>query len=220
MQTLHPYIPTFEHLPKSLPIFPLAGAVFLPQSNLPLNIFEPRYLKMVQDSMRGNQLIGMIQPADQTDHPNLYEVGCAGRITQYIENPNGQIQIGLTGVCRFTIRQELSSLRGYRIVAPDWSSFEQDYDVVDVEPANHQDDTPSASFRAALHHYFAENSIEADWDVLSSLSTHSLLSNMFSHLPLSIEDKQLLLETSTATERLIAFTAILSDESQPKGNPQ
>lgn len=222
MHTPNPFIPTFDELPKSLPIFPLAGAVFLPPSDLPLNIFEPRYLNLVRDAMRSNQLIGMIQPSGDSDKPDLYNVGCAGRITQYAEDPSGKIQIVLTGVCRFAVEQELDSLRGYRIVVPNWSAFEHDYQEVNTVGDENQEfaTTLGEPFKTALRRYLADNNIDADWDLLNKLSANTLLNNVFSQLPLSVENKQLLLETRTAAERLRAFTAILNDEAQPRSGLQ
>ena len=119
MSRLSPFVQPFEQLPPTLPVFPLSSAVVLPATNLPLNIFEPRYLNMVQDAIESHRLIGMIQPRYDTANPGLYQVGCAGRITRYAETNDGRLEIALTGLCRFTIGEELSTTCGYRLVKPD-----------------------------------------------------------------------------------------------------
>src|SRR6516165_8457777 len=116
-------------LPSVLPIFPLAGVLLLARGRLPLNIFEPRYLAMTRDALGGERLIGMVQPTDPRvvgDNPPVYPTGCAGRITSFSETDDGRFLIGLTGVSRFRIREELPLLRGYRRVVPDWREFTRD----------------------------------------------------------------------------------------------
>ncbi len=97
----------FEQLPDTLPVFPLTNAVVMPGGHLPLNIFEPRYLNMLQDAMERHRLIGMIQPRDESPNPDLYSVGCAARITRYEETNDGRLEVSLTGLCRFEIKEEL-----------------------------------------------------------------------------------------------------------------
>jgi Lon protease-like protein len=122
-----------DDLPSRLPVFPLPGAVLLPGGDLPLNIFEPRYLKMLSDALASDRLIGMVQPRDVADEsdlslsaqsapPPLYSVGCAGRITSFNEVETGQVQIILSGVCRFKIVEELDTTLPYRIVQPSFGS--------------------------------------------------------------------------------------------------
>lgn len=195
---------SFERLPQTLPIFPLGRTIMFPGGNLPLNIFEPRYVNMLQDAMRSDQLIGMIQPRDDSEKSSLYNVGCAGRVTRYEESHDGRIEIVLTGLCRFEVQEELTSTRGYRLVVPNWTKFECDYQV--QEPAS---DIAKVSFISALKGYFVENNMEADWEMLDKLDTEELANSLFSFLPLGADEKQLLLETDHFAERLTAFTAIL-----------
>ena len=202
------FMQTFERLPATLPIFPLGNAIMFPGGNLPLNIFEPRYVNMIQDAMRSDQLIGMIQPRDDTEKSALFDIGCAGRITRYEENNDGRIEIVLTGLCRFTLKEELVSMRGYRLVVPDWSAHACDYDI--PEPAS---EMASASFKNALKRYFNENNMEADWTVLEKLDAEELANSLFSFLPLTPEDKQLLVEIDTFEDRLTAFTAVLENSN-------
>lgn len=123
----NPFMQRLDDLPNSLAVFPLSNAVLMPGGQLPLNIFEPRYIKMVQDAMKADQLIGMIQPSDELSPPSLHRVGCVGRITQYQETDDGRLGILLSGLCRFAISEELTSIRQYRIVATDWSEFKDDF---------------------------------------------------------------------------------------------
>ena len=191
-----------------MPIFPLSNAVLLPGGVLPLNIFEPRYLNMVQDAMRGEQLIGMIQPCDDGSPPNLFNVGCAGRITRYIETHDDRLEISLTGLCRFGLQSEHETERGYRVAEPNWRGYEKDFS--EPEPA---DSEIAVTFKNALKNFFAEHGIQADFEMLGQMHINDLANNLLSYLPLSSEDKQLLIETDTDAERLVAFTAILVGES-------
>ena len=130
----NPFIPPFEALPDTLPIFPLPGAIVLPHTELPLNIFEPRYLNMTNDALGSHRMIGMIQPDPQGEtEGRVYRTGCAGRITQFRETADCRIEMTLTGVCRFDLAEELSTTRGYRLVVPDWSRFAGDYEDHDDE---------------------------------------------------------------------------------------
>lgn len=205
---------TFDELPTTLPIFPLINAVFLPSGYLPLNIFEPRYLNMVQDAMRSDQLIGMIQPRDKSEQPSFYDIGCAGRVIRYEETDDGCIQILLAGLCRFGITNELATTRGYRLVQPDWSTFVDDFET----PA--QPDTQSLLlFRGAIRAYLEQNQLKTDWGQLEESNTLDLVNSLLNALPIGSQDKQILIETETLASRVVAFTAILKDavtEASPK----
>jgi hypothetical protein len=198
----------FEQLPTTLPIFPLPNVALLPGGFLPLNIFEPRYLNMLQDAMGSHHLIGMIQPRDENPEPELYQIGCAGRIVGYQETIDGRLEIMLKGLCRFQIKEELSSLRGYRLITPDWSQFAMDY-----EEQPQPDAQAKLSFNGALRACFNQNQMTVDWETLDKLNTEDLMNNLFTSLPLKSEDKQLLLETDTLINRIKIFTAILEDNN-------
>ena len=208
MKKHSPFMQTFERLPSTLPIFPLANAMMFPGGNLPLNIFEPRYVNMLEDAMRSEQLVGMIQPRDKSEKPALFEVGCAGRVTRYEENYDGRIEIVLTGLCRFQVVEELASTRGYRLIVPDWSRYECDYDV--QEPAS---EAAGVAFKNSLKGYFNSNDMDADWETLEKLDIEDLANSLFSFLPMTAEDKQLLVEIDRFAERLTAFTAILESNT-------
>ena len=207
MKRHSPFMQTFDQLPATLPVFPLPNAVLLPGASLPLNIFEPRYLNMLQDAMESHHLIGMIQPRDESSLPPLYDVGCAGRITRYEETNDGRLEITLTGLCRFEIKQELSTLRGYRLIEPDWSGFS-----IDFEEQEEPDSQSKLAFNAAVRSYFIQNNMDADWGLLDKLRVEELANSLFNYLDLTNEDKQMLIETDTLANRLKAFSAILESK--------
>ena len=203
---------TFEQLPETLPIFPLNNAVVMPSGHLPLNIFETRYLNMLQDAMQSHHLIGMIQPFDKNQNTGLYHIGCAARITRYEEINDGRIEVSLTGLCRFEIQEELETIRGYRLIVPNWSKFAIDY----AEHGEFESNVKSA-FLSALQGYFNQTEMRLDWDVLEKLSPDNLMNALFYFIELTDADKQMLLEIDQMEQRIKALTAILDiqDELKP-----
>jgi len=208
MATRSPFLQKFDQLPNTLPLFPLGNAILLPNGYLPLNIFEPRYLNMIDDAMTSNRLIGMIQPREDAEDSGLYSVGCAGRINRYEETNDGRVEIVLTGLCRFRITQELSSVRGYRLVLPDWAPFEQDY-----ETSTNPDANSVLMFNTALEIYLREKQLDADWRVLEKLGIENLVNTLLNYLPLASNDKQIIIESNTLEHRVTAFTAILENNN-------
>ncbi|QIK38026.1 peptidase S16 [Caldichromatium japonicum] len=201
-----PFFPAFPDLPAAIPLFPLTGAILMPGVQLPLNIFEPRYLRMVADALASNHLIGMIQPTSETaldEVPEIHRIGCAGRITSYSETPDGRIVLILTGLCRFAVLHELELRNGYRRARVDWSPFALDY----------QDDpTPIADrsgFLRSLKGYCRQNGIDVPWDDVERLSDQDLVNLLCAHLPLSPEDKQALIETLQTAERAQLMRGLL-----------
>ncbi len=209
MSTRSPFLPDYEDLPNELAIFPLPSAVVLPGGFLPLNVFEPRYVNMVQDALSDKQLIGMVQPKPQNESGlselDIYSVGCAGRIFKYQETMDGRIELALVGVSRFLIKHEVEGKGGYRRVAVDWSDYKLDFDSSDDAVETSID----ASFRAALRHYMNDQQLKTDWSTLEQLRVGDLCNSILSFLPLTSDDKQLLLETRSLESRIKAFTAIL-----------
>ncbi len=204
----NPFISPFDALPATLPIFPLAGAIVLPRTELPLNIFEPRYLKMVEDALGSHRMIGMIQPDPSArNDAAVYRTGCAGRITQYRETSDCRIEMVLTGVCRFDVGEELPTTRGYRMIMPDWSRFADDYVEHDevLRPRH-------AQLIESLKHYFDVNDLEADIPMLERLPTARLVDSLVLALPLESAEKQMLLESVSAMERLENFVALLEGD--------
>ncbi|HXK56020.1 MAG: LON peptidase substrate-binding domain-containing protein [Gammaproteobacteria bacterium] len=193
-----PFVQTAEQLPATLPIFPLENAVVMPRTDLPLNIFEPRYLNMVNDAIASHRLIGMVQPDPglQGKVTPVYRTGCAGRITAFSETSDGRMLITLTGVCRFDIGQELSTIRGYRLIEPLWSRF-----LADLEAPPNNSDENKDEILELLRRYFKINKLSVDWELLEPLSTLVLVHTMTTLLPLEPAEKQAILETETLPDR-------------------
>lgn len=213
MHTPSPFAQNFDRLPATLPLFPLGGAVLLPHGHLPLSIFEPRYLNMIEDAMSTDHLVGMIQPVDEQSPPMLAQVGCAGRIVRYEETRDGRLEILLNGICRFEIREELKTVRGYRLAKPYWNNFK--VDTVEAKP-------PSAEqmlmFKGVLRYYLQEFEIEFENGLLDKLCTEDMVNSLIGFLPLDNDSKQILLEAPSLPERIKTFTAILQagEQSQTK----
>ena len=211
MNNHSPFTQRFEQLPHSLPVFPLLNAVMMPGAFLPLNIFEPRYLNMFTDAMKGDQLIGMIQPKDKElsgNPPPLFQVGCAGRITRYEETNDGRLAVMLAGLCRFKIEKEITNVRGYRVVVPDWSEYQHDYE----DQGENQENT--LMLNGALRQYFTEKNVEVNWDSFEEVSTEVLLNNMIGQLPFTPQDKQMLIEIPDLETRVKSFCALLEVEKE------
>lgn len=209
-------------IPSPVPVFPLASALLLPRCNLPLNIFEPRYLKMVDDAMRGNRIIAMVQPdgemaiADSRDprkKPPLCSVGCAGRITSYAETPDGRMHIMLTGIVRFRITQELAATTPYRICAVDYQEFADD-----LIAEHGSDEVSRERLLEVLHQYLETHGLQANWRTIR-LSKNEMLVNSLSVVsPYGPREKQALLEAKTLEDRnqmLIALTEIALQQTTP-----
>jgi Lon protease-like protein len=194
----NPFIPGYQELPATLPVFPLSGAVVMPGAQLPLNIFESRYLNMVQDVLGSHHLIGMIQPNDSehSTSPQLHNTGCAARISFYNETQDGCIEIIVTGVCRFDIQAELPSDRGYRLITPNWERFKSDYDVNPPSTEENRD-----TIYSTLDRYLSFNELKTDTDQLKKLPTPQLVNVLTTALPLPHEDKQSILDTVSFNER-------------------
>jgi len=206
MMTRNPFFPTFSDLPGELAIFPLPGAVVMPGVQLPLNIFEPRYLSMVWDALASDHLIGMVQPTSEAaleDAPEIHRVGCAGRITSYSETSDGRIVLVLSGVCRFQVREEIEGYKGYRRVSVDWERFAVDYHSEGEVMADR------SGFLTSLRSYCKLNSVEIPWDDLDKMSDTDLTNLLCAHLPLSPEDKQALVETLSMGERAALMRGLL-----------
>lgn len=199
--------PSFEQLPEALPIFPLAGALVLPRGQLPLNIFEPRYLAMVQAALAGDRSIGMIQPNQLSDtqesvSPPLYQTGCVGRITAFSETDDGRLLITLKGVIRFEIAQELPLRDGYRRVIPDYRPYRSDLDEDDGQ-------IDREALFGALGRYLDKTGMEGDWSALKEAADESLVTWLAMGCPFEPREKQALLEAVTLSDRAETMLAIL-----------
>jgi Lon protease-like protein len=206
--------PTPDSLPRRIPVFPLSGVLLLPRAQLPLNIFEPRFLAMVDDALSGDRIIGIIQPEDPPSDkhrsgaasPSLFRTGCAGRITAYSETPDDRMLITLTGIARFRIIEEIAAPKPYRLVEADFASFADDF-VSDL--GEEQVDRPA--LLKAFRDFLDAHNMGADWDEVAQASSETLV-NTFSILsPFSPIEKQALLEATDLKSRadmLIALTEI------------
>lgn len=195
----------FDQLPETLPIFPLANAIVMPGCHLPLNIFEPRYLEMVFDSLKELRLIGMIQPEDSgQERSPLYRTGTAGRVVSFNELPDGRLFIVLSGICRFDIREEIPSDKGYRRVAIDWSRFRGDYMALPEEV--HFDRTRLMSL---LKTYFERKGFHIDWTNAEDMPVALLVNALAGQLPFAIPEKQSLIEAVTPEERVSRLIHLL-----------
>ncbi|MBV9572401.1 MAG: LON peptidase substrate-binding domain-containing protein [Alphaproteobacteria bacterium] len=197
---------TLDDLPPVVPIFPLSGALLLPRGGLPLNVFEPRYLAMVDDALSGHRLIGMIQPTEpeeQTLKPALSRVGCLGRITSFKESEDARYQITLTGVCRFRMTQELAADTPYRQVGCDYSTFAGDLVSSD------ESDLPRERLVAALKNYLARRDLKADWQSVMQAPPEHLVNALAMLCPFEPAEKQALLEAPGWNERVATLVALL-----------
>lgn len=179
----------------------------MPGAQLPLNIFEPRYLEMIQAALATHHLIGMVQPTAVTKEgtkEKVHTTGGAGRITFYNETSDGRIEIMLTGVCRFDIKQELPSRHGYRLVEPDWHRFVSDYEFSEWDDASNK-----PAFFAALENYLQSNNLEMNQDALKQLPFAQVLNVLTTLLPLHHTDKQAIIETVTFSERFLLLSSTI-----------
>ncbi len=193
-----PFDILYENLPARLPVFPLSGALLLPRCRLPLNIFEPRYLKMTEDALAADRLIGMVQPIgveSEDGGPALFGTGCAGRISSFSETDDGRILIILTGVSRFDVVEELDVDTPYRQVIPAWEAYRPDLTV----PVDGSIDRQR--LYASLRVYFETRDLDTDWDVLEGATDENLINSLAMSCPFDPTEKQALLEADGLDER-------------------
>lgn len=204
-----------EDLPATLPVFPLTGAVLLPRGELPLNIFEARYLAMVDAALKGDRLIGMIQPAEHEDRiltPALSKVGCAGRITSFRETEDARVLITLTGVCRFEVAEQLAVTTSYRQIRPNYARFLGDL------VADSATDFPRDRLMVALKSYLSRRDLKADWRSVMEAPPEILVNALVMLCPFEPAEKQALVEAPSWPERVDTLVAILemSAAAQPE----
>ena len=187
-------------LPEVIPVFPLPGALLLPRTRLPLHIFEPRYLAMLEDTLKTPaRLIGMIQPRETPGgvEARLQAIGCAGRVTVFSEAEDGRYMITLTGVSRFRLREEVPGFTPYRRARVDWSPFERDLGGAETDAGFDRD-----RFMALIGRYFHATKLSTDWEGLKGAETEHLVNALSMLCPFTPGDKQALLEApSLATRR-------------------
>jgi len=205
-------------LPEVVPVFPLAAALLLPRGQLPLNIFEPRYVAMVDAAMAGARIIGMVQPLPDNGPvgtPPLYRIGCAGRITTYSETGDGRYMITLTGISRFEIIEEIAGDQGFRLCRISAASFTEDFVELAGEKA-----VDRKALLACFRDYLEANHLEADWESISQASNETLVNALSMMSPFGPAEKQALLEAPdlrSRAETLIAITEVTLARGQQGG---
>jgi len=205
-----------EELPTNIPLFPLPGALLLPNSRLPLNIFEPRYIKMVEDTIATkHRLIGMIQPIKinkgkvQSDNNKYQRVGCAGRIVSFTETGDGRYLITLEGVSRFNFKNEVEHEKPYILSHIDWAFYKND--LVPFEDINGFDRN---GFLEILKKYLDSAQIASDWEVLKKAKEEVLVNSLSMLCPFEPEEKQVLLEADTIRNRLDVLVTLMKLSSE------
>ena len=209
-------------LPQVIPVFPLPGALLLPRGQMPLNIFEQRYLAMIDDALRdGHRLIGMIQPdvvhSDNEDKPKLFSVGCVGRITQFAEAGDGRYILELTGVSRFKVIEELTALTQYRQCQVDYFPF-----IDDFTARKGEDDVDREALIEVLRDFLKANNLKVDWDGVESAPNEALVNALAMMSPYGPPEKQAMLEApdlKTRAEILIAVTEMDLAKKRTSGDP-
>jgi Lon protease-like protein len=197
---------SLDDLPMTLPVFPLTGAVLLPRGQLPLNVFEPRYLAMIDTALAGARFIGMIQPVEHEETvltPALSRVGCAGRITGFRETEDNRYLITLTGICRFRVAEELIADSPFRQVRPDYTSYLDDL----IEDSNEH--FPRDRLLGALKAYLSHRDLKADWKAVTNAPPETLVNALAMLCPFEPAEKQALVEARNWRERVDTLVALL-----------
>ena len=186
-------------LPPTIPLFPLPGALLLPRARLPLHLFEPRYLTMMEDALKtSHRLIGMIQPREVpgSGEKRLHSIGCAGRVSAFSETEDGRYMITLAGISRFRIQREITGFSPYLKADVTWDGFDRDLGETEVDP-----DFKREKFLNLLNRFFTANDLKTDWDSLSEAEDELLINSLSMLCPFEPEDKQALLEARSLTTR-------------------
>jgi Lon protease-like protein len=192
-------------LPDSIPVFPLPGALLLPRARLPLHIFEPRYLAMLDDTLKTqHRLIGMLQPVGGAkDGDRLHLVGCAGRVTTFSETEDGRYMITLTGISRFRVVDEPDGFAPYRMCDVDWSQYESDLGAPQPDSQFER-----VAFLDLLERYFTSQDLKTDWESLRDAEDELLINSLSMLCPFEPEDKQVLLEARDLAARRDILTTL------------
>jgi len=195
-------------LPEIIPVFPLTGALLLPQGRLPLNIFEPRYLAMIEDCMAAGRLLGMIQGDSSQPRGErgtaIFSVGCLGRLTSFSETEDGRFLITLTGLQRFRVVEEVEMRRGYRRMAVDYGDFGND-----SQPQPEEDTVEREEFMDILRPYLVAHGMEVNWEAITKTPEAMLVTTLSMVCPFSASEKQALLEAIEPAERTATMLALM-----------
>jgi len=192
-------------LPSVIPVFPLPGALLLPRARLPLHIFEPRYLAMIEDCLKTpERLIGMIQPYEARGENGLHTIGCAGRLTAFSETEDGRYMVTLTGVSRFRMQTEVTGFAPYRRCEISWDGFERDLGTSEKDGQFERD-----GFFDLLGRFFEAQDLSTDWDSLKEADDELLINSLSMLCPFEPEDKQALLEAPSLNTRRETLVTLL-----------
>ena len=187
----------FTDLPDTVPVFPLPGALLLPRARLPLHIFEPRYLAMIDDVLKtSDRLIGMVQPYEINGAERLHSIGCSGRLTSFSETEDGRYMITLAGMSRFRIKSELDGFQPYRRCDVNWDGCDRDLGGVEDDAIADRE-----GFMDLLSRYFHAQDLQTDWESLKEAEDELLINSLSMLCPFEPEDKQALLEAPSLTTR-------------------
>jgi Lon protease-like protein len=206
-------------LPQVIPVFPLDGALLLPGGDLPLQIFEPRYLNMIDDVMAGDRILGMIQTraGGDRERPKLTGVGCAGRITSYAETSDGRYLITLTGICRFEAGEEMAVPMPYRQLRARYDRFAGDLGDDEAQEAPPQ---ARDRFATALKRYLNHRELDIDWETASSAPLEALVNSLAMGLPFEPAEKQALLEAPDLAGRFETLSTLLEIDALEDGDDE
>ena len=188
-----------KDLPRTIPIFPLSNFIIFPKTTVPLNIFEPRYIQMIDDSMKSHRMIGIVQPKKSTENekPKVYNIGCMGRITSFNETEDGRYLIILNGVSRFEILDELKNEKLYRTCNVDFSLYKNDFSDNKIT----KEDINLGAIFKNLKSLFKKQGYVINWKDLEKQSVDQTINTLAMASPFSLEEKQILLETLTIINR-------------------
>ena len=192
-----------KELPSKISVFPLSNFIIFPNTSVPLNIFEPRYIKMVDDSMKSNRIIGMIQPKNQRNNqPELYSIGCAGKITNFDETEDGRYLIVIKGISRFKILKEINNDKVYRECEVDFKAYNNDI----IENEKEIKSNELELIFKNLQSLFEKKGYTINWKELQKQSLDQTINTLSMASPFSLEEKQILLETMDINNRKIQLT--------------
>lgn len=202
-------------LPATIPVFPLPGALLLPRGQMPLNIFEPRYLAMIDDVIKTHRIVGMVQPenGDVRGKPTLYGLGCAGRVTSFAETADGRYLVTLTGIARYQIAEELTVMTPYRQCRVDFSPYAADFDAMAGE-----NEVDRAGLLRTLRSFADQHGLSVDWKGIDDAPNDALVNALSMMSPFGPREKQALLEAADLKTRADVLIAIAEIELARSGS--
>ena len=189
-----------KKFPRTIPVFPLSGVIYFPKTNLPLNIFEQRYLKLVNDAYKNDKLMGMVQ--SKMEGRSVYQIGCLGKISDYQKSEDGRVLINLTGISRFKILEEISNNKLYR-------EFKVDYDVFSEDVKDNQQKIDASSLMDKAQNFFKKNGLLLNWKEFEKLDQVQRINTLAMIAPVTNQEKQKLLESVTIADKIASLESII-----------